>query len=247
MTRLAELNPREIIALERQVQASTRGCATLEGAAQVFTSLLGQSFPDDVLLARLFVTVPYARLLTPQREFVDALAVKTGIADRITNDTLVLALAGTSGALPEWSDRRRSQGHIAIPLATSDFIDAIPMMSRLLRELGLGLEWIDSKDTSIVARSLGSSSGIFYVREASEETDNRGRKIIAAQEFVQSYGVKTVFGIGGAYMGTDSFLVNIVFCKSFVERASVEPLMGFINRFKASTMEVAKQGHVFVQ
>src|SRR5512144_2112177 len=99
-----------------------------------------------------------------------------------------------------WNDRRNSQGHVGIPLATSDFIEAIPMMSRLLKELGMGLDWIDSNDTSMVARALGSSSGLFYVPDAALEIDAKGRKVIAGQDFVKTHGVKTVFGMGGAFI-----------------------------------------------
>ena len=190
--------------------------AALETAAQQYTDLLCERFPADVLLARLFVTVPYGNAPADVRAFVDQLAKKTGISDRIRDDTLILSLAGTSGKEPDWNDRRRSRGHAGIPLATADFIDAVPMMSRLLRELGLGLDWIDARDTTIIARSLGSSSGVFYVREAVNETDTQGRKVIAAQDFVREHGVQTVFGMGGAYIGTASFLVNIVFCKTLV-------------------------------
>lgn len=247
MTTINEITAQEQLVLERQLQTSTRGCQTLEAAAQAYAELLHQRFAGDILLSRVFVTVPYRDLLAPQRAFVDALATKTGVGDRITEDTLVLTLAGTSGKLATWGDRRSSQGHVGIPLATADFIEAIPMMSRLLRELGLGLEWIDAQDTAIVARSLGSSSGVFYVKEASVETDARGRKIIAAQDFVREYGVRTVFGIGGAYVRTASFLVNINFCQTVVEREKVEAFMGLINRFKVSTVELAKKGSFFVQ
>ncbi len=63
---------------------------------------------------------------------------------------MVLSLLGTRGEDMRWNDRRNSQGHVGIPLVSADFIDAIPMMSRLLKELGLDLNWIASDDTESI-------------------------------------------------------------------------------------------------
>lgn len=146
MTTINELTSQEQLALERQLQSSTRGCTTLEAAAQVYTDVLHQRCAGDIILSRLFVTAPYRELAAPQRSFVDALAAKTGITDRIGADTLVLTLAGTS-----------------------------------------------------------------------------------------------------AYVGTASFLVSINFCQTAVDREKVEAFMGLINRFKVSTVELAKQGNFFAK
>lgn len=245
MTAINDFSAQDHTSLARDVQRHTRGAASLEAAAQVFTKLLYDTFPDDIVLARVFLTVPYLGLCPDVRTAVDGLTHKTGIRDKMRDDTLVLSLLGTSGVEAAWNDRKRSAGHAGIPLATSDFIDAIPMVARLLRDLGVGLDWIDARDTSIVARSLGSSSGLFYVQDAVVAVDHLRRKIIAAQDFVARYGVKTVFGLGGGYLGTSSFLASIVFCRTDIERVKVEPFMGLVNRIKVSTNDLAAQGRVF--
>ncbi|HEY6723072.1 MAG TPA: hypothetical protein VI197_03545 [Polyangiaceae bacterium] len=245
MTAIQEFSPQDHTSLARDVQRHTRGAPSLESAAQAFTQLLCNTFPHDIVLARVFVTVPYGTLASDVRAAVDALTQQTGIRDRMRPDTLVLSLLGTSGAEAPWNDRKRSAGHAGIPLATSDFIDTIPMVARLLRDLGVGLDWIDARDTSIVARSLGSSSGLFYVQDAGVAVDHLRRKIIAAQDFVARYGVKTVFGLGGGYLGTSSYLASIVFCKTEIERAKIEPFMGLVNRIKVSTNDLVTQGRLF--
>jgi len=245
MTAINDFSSQDHTSLAREVQRRTRGALSLEGAAQAFTKVLYETFPDDILLARVFVTVPYVKLSADVRAAVDGLIQKTGIGDRMRDDTPVLSLIGTTGTEAPWNDRKRSAGHAGIPLATSDFIDAIPMVARLLRELGVGLDWIDTGDTSIVARSLGSSSGLFYVQDAGVAVDHLRRKIIAAQDFVKQYDVKTVFGLGGGYLETSSFLASIVFCRTEIERGKIEPFMGLINRIKVSTSELVKQGRLF--
>lgn len=247
MTAINDFSSQNHTALAREVQRHTRGAPSLESAAQAFTKLIYDTFPDDIVLARVFVTVPYLNLSSDVRAAVDRLAQQTGVRDRMRDDTLVLSLIGTTGLEAPWNDRKRSVGHAGIPLATSDFIDAIPMVARLLRDLGVGLDWIDTRDTSIVARSLGSSSGLFYVQDAGAAVDHLRRKIIAAQDFVKRYGVKTVFGLGGGYLGTSSFLASIVFCRTQIERGKIEPFMGLVNRIKVSTSQLVEQGRLFTE
>ena len=116
-----------------------RGKEYLEESAQVLMDLLYERFSESIILTRLFATVPYGKLPAANKQFVDNLANSAGITDLIKDTTLVLSLLGTRGKEPEWDNRRSSQGHVGIPLASADFIDAIPMMSRLLKELGLDL------------------------------------------------------------------------------------------------------------
>ena len=52
----------------------------------------------------------------------------------------------------------------------------------------------------MIEKTMGRTAGLFFVEDASRATDHHGRKIIAAQEFVDTYRVKAVFGIGGAYV-----------------------------------------------
>ena len=73
------------------------------------------------------------------------------------------------------------------------------MISRLLRELGVPIEWIDSHDSEIIRKAVGDSSGLFFVDDAAAAKDHEGRNIIVAQDFVSAQGVKSVFGAGEAY------------------------------------------------
>ena len=75
------------------------------------------------------------------------------------------------------------------------------MISRLLKELGVPLDWVDGHDSSMIEKTMARSAGLFFVEDASEATDQEGRKIIAAQDFVSQYGVKGVFGIGRGVCG----------------------------------------------
>lgn len=247
MTRIQAADPRAMREVERSVQKATRGCATLEEAAQRYTSLLYTRFEDSVVLARLFATTRYRDLPETHRRYVDELASSAGVTDRVSPDMLTLSLLGTSGVEPDWNDRRRSRGHVAIPLVSSAFIGAIPMVARLLHELGLGFDWVDSGDAEAVLKTLGSINGVFHVADASTAVDVQGRRIIPARDFVEKYGVRSVLGVGGAYIGTPTFIVVIVFCRDEVSRERAEEFMAHVNRIKASTMDLVHQGKIFAE
>ena len=55
----------------------------------------------------------------------------------------------------------KSKEHMGIPLISSAFVGAIPMISRLLKELGVPLDWIDSHDSEIIKKTVGSSPEYF--------------------------------------------------------------------------------------
>lgn len=245
MTLISELTKQDYLRIERQVQEATRDKDSFESAAMAYMSLLVEDLKESLILSRLFVTIPYGRLPEFQKKFVDELGKKAGITDKIRDDTYCLTLMGSAGEDPAWYDLKKSQGHVSIPLATSDFVDAIPMMSRLLRQLGAGVDWIDRKDTAIVARTLGSLGGIFWVPNASSDTDAQGRKIIAAQDFVKERKVASVFGFGGGFSNSDLFFVTIIFTRQTMEKPWAESFLKHVNRFKTSTSSLVEQGRLF--
>ena len=200
MTMISKLSSREVVELQNKIKGIENKHNTLEDAAQHYMSILYDELKESIILTRLFATIPFKDLPKSNKEFVMTLAHTSGIVKMLKDETLILSLFGTRGAKPEWNDRHKSKGHVGIPLASSDFIDRIPMMSRLLKQLGAGIDWIEETDTRLVAKTFKSMSGVFYVKDAETEVDNKGRKIIAAQDFVKEEKVKTVFGIGGGYL-----------------------------------------------
>src|SRR5215831_20207488 len=160
------------------------------------TPLVYTHFAESAILARVYVTVPFAALPPPTQAFVQALP---GAAAALTGTTPVLSLVGTQGQKVDWNDRRKSKQHGAIPLISAEFVDGIPMIARLLQELGVPLDWIDSHDAQRIVTTIAKAVGLFFVEDAAQATDQQGRKVIPAQDFVSAYGVKSVFGTGGAY------------------------------------------------
>lgn len=245
MALISKLSIEALVDLQEKIVTQVHGSTALEYAAQEYMSILYEALRKSIILARLFATVYFKELPGPNKEFVSNLAQSAGMSELIQERTLVLSLLGTRGAKPEWNNRHNSQGHMGIPLVSSDFIDQIPMISRLLKQLGAGINWIDSNDTQLVARTFKSLSGVFHVRDAKTEVDNKGRKIISAQDFVEEENVKTVFGIGGCYIGTSIFFTAIIFCREFLEKDMVDRFMLQANKFKTATLSLVNEGKIF--
>ena len=227
--------------IEQQISAGD----SVEEAAQATATLLYETFEDTTVLARVFVTVPYARLPAPDQDFLRRLAAARG-ERALKPATPVLSLLGTRGIHPRWNDRHHSAGHRGIPLASMEFVESIPMVARLLKELGATLEWAQHLDTAVVTASLGPAAGLFYVEDAAQAVDQDGRRIITADDFVRDYGVRTVFGFGGAYPVLGTFVAAVVFSSETVPMREVDRFMRLANTFKAVTMRLVRDGRIFV-
>ena len=62
----------------------------------------------------------------------------------LTPATRCLTLLATAGDEPAWNDRRRSAGHRVTPLPSEGIIASFPMVSQLIRQLG-----VETSDLSI--------------------------------------------------------------------------------------------------
>lgn len=226
--------------LEPRVERAT----VLEEAAQELVTALQTKFDESVVIARTFVTVPFENLPPSNKEFVINLAKSAGAEADLKDTTPVLSLIGTYGQEANWKDRHKSKGHIGIPLISSAFVGAIPMISRLLNELGVPLEWTDSHDAKVIIKTIGSSTGLFFVEDAASAMDSQGRKVIVAQDFVSDYKVRSVFGTGGAYL-SGQMLVLVLFCRDVLSRNITEQFMEVANLFKAKTLSLATPTTVF--
>jgi hypothetical protein len=215
---------------------------SLEEAAQALATALYTQFAESTILTRIYVTVPFAALPPMTRAFVEGLP---GAAAALTGTTPVLSLAGTQGQKVEWNDRRKSKQHRAIPLISAEFVDGTPMIARLLRELGVPLDWIDSHDARRLVTSIGSTAGLFYVEDAVRAVDDRGRKVIPAVNFVFANDVKSVFGTGGAYAGGQTLVVVVFFCREVVTRATAEMFLPLVDLFRDKTASLVGPAKVF--
>jgi hypothetical protein len=226
------------------VEAQIVVAGSLEEGAQALTRALYDHFEESIVLARVFATIQFGDLPTENVTFVRRMAGAAGALAELKDKTPILSLIGSFGLEESWRDRRNSKGHLGIPIVSSPFIQEIPMMSRLLKELGVPVGWVDSHDTEMIVSAIGNTTGLFFVENAETGKDTDGRHIIAEQGFVSDYGVKSVFGVGGGYpTGEITFIV--VFCKSQFPRAVAERFLSLAAYFIGKTTGLVERGRVF--
>lgn len=244
MTVLSNCSPVEVRNLIERVESELKDCVRLQEAAQECAHLLYEEFEESIVLARVFVTLPFRVLTSRGKSFVTELAGTKNLRHLLNNTTQVLSLLGTYGERPEWRDRFQSRGHLGIPLLSASFVESIPMVSRLMNDMGINTDWFDEREPDVLVKNLGRAAGVFYVRDAGTWLDHQNRKIVPAHDFVEEYGVKTVFGLGGSYLN-GSFVTIIVFARETIEQARAEAFMSLVNTFKAATIRHVMEGLIF--
>jgi len=219
-------------------------CEWLVDAAQSFVEILFEEIEESAVLFRLFVTVPYAVLGEREGDFATGLAQARGFADALSDDTSVICLLGTRGKQAGWNDRHQSERHLAIPLTSTSFIQTIPMVSRLMSDMGTGLEWVEKQEARIPVKSFGRMARVLYVEDAATTRTHDGFHLVPDQEFVASNGIKTAIGLGGAYLNR-SIVTALLFTNEVIPRRTAETFMPLINTFKVATMKLVAEQRIF--
>lgn len=202
-----------------QLRSEVRKASTVQEASQRLMDRFRVDFAESVILARTYATVPYRLLPVRDRDFVQSVAQTRNMADALGRETRVLSLLGTAGVEPAWGDRYKSRNHLGIPLFSEDVMAEIPMMAALIRQLGSSATWFDKRTPSAQGvESFGVFTGSFFVQNPSHARDQAGRLLIPAQEFVQQYNVRTVFGVGGEFLASRMVLVCIFFSNERLEQ-----------------------------
>ena len=242
--RMASATASRVAGLWMGVEPRVRQARCLEQAAQIMVEAVAQEFSESAVLTRAFCTVPFDALPPANRRFTQRMAEAAGAADELRTVTPVLSLVGSFGVEPEWCDRRKSRGHVGTPLISEAFVHEIPMIARLLSDLGIPLGDIGTNEGPTIKNTMARAAGLFHVEAAAEAIDSHGRRVIPALEFVSQYGVESVFGIGGHYVGGQIFVL-IAFCRDAVPRAAAEQFLALVAQFKAKTARLVGEGRIF--
>lgn len=163
-------------------------------------------------LVRIYKTIAYGDLDINLRTFADSLLPNTPKQ----NSTRCLTLLATAGEQPNWSSRKLSSGHKTIPLPSETVISKLPMISQLIKQLGVEINSIIKPDSSIMVDTSEKLYNVFYIADA------LGSPYIPAQkEFVIPYGIKSVLGFGSLLPQGD-LLVTILFLRVGIKQETAE-------------------------
>lgn len=228
----------EIEAIRSTISRST--FHSVEEAAQTFAGALDGAFASTAL-ARVFLILPWGNLPPDEKRF--ALAASLG-RRTIVDTTPVLTLLGTAGREPAWRDRRDSVGHRAIPLLDASFVQGVPMIAKLLADLDVSFATLDIGGALDTRALMGGLNKSFCIDDARTTSDSLGRRVVPNRAFVEKHALRTVFGMGGAYVD-GTLAVAIVFTSETVDRLVVNRFPSLIGNFKMATGELLARGHIF--
>jgi hypothetical protein len=191
--------------------------ANMEEAAQKVTRHLYDGLKTMPLgrrccvLVRFFKTQSYGRLSEDLRK-----AARSAATSPLAEGTKCLVLLGTSGDEPQWNKREESRWHKCLPLQSQAVIEEFPMISRLIRQLGMPMSELLRPAPEIIKDFERKNFGVFYVPVAA------GSPFVPAQkEFVIPFGVQSVLGFGGILADGELFAV-IIFSRTPIPSATAE-------------------------
>ena len=179
-----------------EIRTLGTGASSMEGAAQEVARYLYDEL-HGCALVRLYKTHRFADLPRDLQDFVGAPPGP---------DVRCLTLLGTAGDEPAWNDRRRSEGHQAIPLPSEDVVRQLPMVLQLITQLGLDVETVMRPEPARARELAQRTYDVFHVPDA------EASPYVPAKDFVRSYGIRSALGFGGM-LYTGDFYAAVLFAK----------------------------------
>lgn len=229
---LRALQPADAVLVGARVTRAARSAPSLEEAAARIVTGLYESLGDDELegpslaLARFYRTISFADLEPELQELAMAIPGEHTVQPRAAMKCLTLM--GSAGIEPAWNSRRMSARHRVIPLPSPAAVERLPMVSRLISELGMSVaSLVDSAADPDREPEVGRAR-LFHVEDAD------GSPFIPDQEdFVRRYGIRSVVGFGSSLQSGDLWAV-ILFT-----RVSVSLEVARLFRMLATDIKIA--------
>lgn len=222
----------EIERLRSQLDQAGTAASDVETAAAQVAQLLLRASPTCVL-ARIFMVLPLRRLPAAERTWAQTFATSTGRTEPLAPTTQVLSLLGSAGLEAPWNARTSSAAHRAIPLIDRSFVEGAPMIAALLASFKLDLGTLHSGE--IALRTMhGGLNARFFVEDAHSQIDSQGRFVIGARDFVAKHQIRSVFGMGGSYVGGELALA-ILFTTEQLRATDADRFSNLIGSFKMAT------------
>jgi hypothetical protein len=208
------------------LREAAAGAPTLEASAQrvcrfLYDELRGPDSRRACALVRCYKTHPFSALEPDLQKFA-----RKALGNAVPTPTMkCLTLMATVGETASWNSRFLSRGHRTIPLPSPEIVERAPMISQLIKEMGLELSTVVRPSPDVVKELAGKRYGVFHVENA------LGSPYIPAQtEFVERFGIRSVLGFGGMLVTGDLFAV-ILFANVHVPASAAD-------RFRTLALDV---------
>lgn len=206
----------DMIECGRAIRDLAQASSSMEEAARLLVSYFHRTLAakssgqPDCALVRCFKTHPLKELPLNLQEKAHAVMQRRGASP--ADDLPCLTLIASAGDQAAWNGRSNSATHGVIPLESIEVIERAPMISQLLRQMGLETGAVLAPTEELLLQADERAYGVFHVADAV------GSPFIPAQEdFVLKFGIKSVLGFGGLLPSGELFAM-IMFSRTFISR-----------------------------
>ena len=186
----------DMIECGRAIRDLAQTSSSMEEAARLLVSYFHRTLAakssgqPDCALVRFFKTHPLGGLPLSLQEKAHGVMQRRGASP--ADDLPCLTLIASAGDQAAWNSRSNSATHGVIPLENIEVVERAPMISQLLRQMGLETGSVLAPTEELLLQADERAYGVFHVADAV------GSPFIPAQEdFVLKFGIKSVLGFGG--------------------------------------------------
>jgi len=218
MPNIDDFTLKDMVDLSAALRQTGTGAANMEDVAgrvvhHLYENLINKNTGEKCCaLVRFFKTYPYRELDADLQQAARSMMSSPPESPEMR----CMVLLATAGASPEWNDRKQSRGHKAIPLPSERIVEASPMISQMVQQMGVELKTVLKPDPAVVMDVTQKTYNVFHVPEAV------GSRYIPAQDdFVIPSGIRSVIGFGGILPSGNLFVV-IMFSRVPVPRQTAE-------------------------
>jgi hypothetical protein len=214
MPNIGDFTLRDMVEISAALRSMGSGAARMDDAADKIVRYLYENLTDqktgerNCVLVRFFLTRTYGELDREHKEFARKLLSEPPESPSMK----CLVLMATAGAEPAWNSPKTSRGHKVIPLESERFIEAVPMVWDIIRQMGLDVKTLLRPDPSVVMDMATTTYDVACIPDAVGNPN-----IPAQNDFVIPYGVRSEIGLGGILPSGNLFVI-IVFTRVSVTR-----------------------------
>ena len=202
---------KEMIICQSFLRQSGANAESMEEVANNVVQFLYDNLADGTTgekactLVRFFKTHDFETLDEDLKGFASNILKNTNVNE--TPNMKCLTLLATAGDKPDWNSRQKSKGHKAIPLPSAEFVERLPMIANLIKQLKLEISKVLKPGPSFILDMNEADYGVFYIPNAA-----KNEMIPDQEDFVKPQGIKSVLGFGGVLPSGNLFTV-ILFSK----------------------------------
>src|SRR4029079_11195587 len=148
---LSKFDLGDMLKCSLRLREAAMGAATLESSAQricrfLYDELHGPDNSRACALGRCYKTHPFGALDSDLQNF----ARRSMGGEPPSPSMKCLTLMATVGESPSWNSQNLSRGHRTIPLPSPEIVEKAPLISQLIKELGMELSTLLESSPEVV-------------------------------------------------------------------------------------------------